>query len=53
MTDLFQLLDLTVNVAAKAFLKRRYTKWYSGEISKALADGIALDEALSTETSPS
>ena len=53
MTDLFQLLDLTVNVAAKAFLKRRYTKWYSGEISKALADGIALDEVFSTETSPS
>ena len=53
MTDLFQLLDLTVNAAAKAFLKRKYTKWYSGEIPKALADGIALDEALSTETSPS
>ena len=53
MTNLFQLLDLNVNGAAKAFLKRKYIEWYSGEISKALADGIALDEAFSTETSPS
>ena len=44
MTNLFQLLDLNVNGAAKAFLKRKYIEWYSGEISKALADGIALDD---------
>ena len=44
MTSLFQPLDLTVNGAVKAFLKRKYTEWYSGEISKALADGIALDD---------
>ena len=44
MTNLFQPLDLTVNGAAKAFLKRKYTEWYSGEVSKALADGIALDD---------
>ena len=43
MTNLFQSLDLTVNGAAKAFLKRKYTEWYSGEISKALVDGIVLD----------
>ena len=34
---------MTINRAAKAFLKRKYSEWYSGEISKALADGIALD----------
>ena len=44
MTNLFQLLDLNVNGAAKAILKRKYIEWYSGEISKALADGIALDD---------
>ena len=44
MTNLFQPLDLTVNGAAKDFLKRKYTEWYTGEISKALADGRALDD---------
>ena len=44
ITNLFQPLDLTINGAAKAFLKRKYTKWYSGEISKALGDGIALND---------
>ena len=34
---------MTINGAAKAFLKKKYSEWYSGEISKALADGIALD----------
>ena len=38
MTSLFQLLDLTVNGAAKAFMKRRFTEWYSQEIWK--RDGI-------------
>ena len=44
MTNLFQPLDLIVNGAAKDFLKRKYTEWYIGEISKALADGRALDD---------
>ena len=44
MTNLFQPLELNVNGAAKAFLKRKYTKEYSGEISEALADVIALDD---------
>ena len=29
MTNLFQPLDLTVNSVAKAFMKRRFTEWYS------------------------
>ena len=44
MTNLFQPLDLTVNGATKAFLERKYTEWYSKKISKALVDGIALDD---------
>ena len=44
MTNLFQPLDLTVNGAAKALLKRKYTEWYSGEIAKALEDGMQLDD---------
>ena len=44
MANLFEPLDLTVNGAAKAFLKRKYAEWYSEEISKALADGITLDD---------
>ena len=43
-TILFQSLDLTINRAAKAFLKRKYTKCCQGEISKAPADGTALDD---------
>ena len=43
MTNLFQPLDLTVNGAAKSFLKRKYTQGYSGEIS-ALTDDKALDD---------
>ena len=37
-------MDLTVNGAAKALLKRKYTEWYSGEIAKALEDGMQLDD---------
>ena len=44
ITNLFQPLDVTVNGAAKAFLKRKYTEYYSGEISKALVDGKTLDD---------
>ena len=32
MANLFQPLDLTVNGAAKAFMKRRFIEWYSQEI---------------------
>ena len=42
-TQLFQPLDLAVNGAAKAFMKREYTELYSGEIAKALDEGRELD----------
>ena len=44
MTNLFQPLDLTVNGAAKAFMKRKYTEWYSGEIANALDSGKELND---------
>ena len=44
MTNLFQPLDLTVNGSAKAFMKRKFTEWYGSQISKALDDGVVLDD---------
>ena len=44
MTNLFQPLDLTVNRAAKAYMKRRFTEWYSNEIWKELEAGKDLDD---------
>ena len=34
MTNLFQLLDLTINRSAKAFMKKNFAKWYSLEAMK-------------------
>ena len=44
MTNLFQPLDLTVNRSAKAFMKRKFTEWYSSSISKQLDEGKAIDD---------
>ena len=44
MTNLFQPLDLTVNSAAKAFIKRYFTEWYSQEIWKELESGKELND---------
>ena len=44
MANLFQPLDLTVNGAAKAFMKRRFTEWYSQEIWKELESGKELND---------
>ena len=44
MTNLFQPPDLTVNGAAKAYMKRRFTEWYSKEIWKELEAGKDLDD---------
>ena len=44
MTQLFQPSDLTVNGAAKAFLKRKFTKWYSSCISAQLAKGKEIED---------
>ena len=44
MTRIYQPLDLTVNRSAKAFFKRRFTKWYSNEIHRQLDEGKQIDQ---------
>ena len=44
MTPLFQPLDLTVNGAAKAFMKRKFTEWYSSCILAQLAEGKEIED---------
>ena len=44
MTNLFRLLNLTVNRAAKAFMKRRFTEWYNQEIWKEMESGKELND---------
>ena len=44
MTYFFQALDLTVNVAAKAYLKSKFTEWYSNSIAKQLDEGEIIED---------
>ena len=44
MTNLFQPPDLTVNGAAKSFMKRRFTEWHSREIWKELESRKKLND---------
>ena len=44
MINLFQPLDLTVNGAAKAYMKRCFTAWYSKELRKEPETGKDLDD---------
>jgi hypothetical protein len=44
MTNLFQPLDLTVNRAAKNIVCNCYSSYYSGEVEKQLAVGIAASD---------
>ena len=44
MTNLFQPLDLTVNGSAKAFMKKKFTEWYSCSIAKQLDEGKAVED---------
>ena len=39
-TDCLQPLDLSVNKAAKEFLRRQFTEWYSDQICQQLQKGI-------------
>ena len=43
MTRLFQPLDLTINGAAKAYMKKRFTEWYSRCIIQELDSGKGVD----------
>ena len=44
ITNLFQPLDLTVNGAAKAFIERYFTEWYSQKFWKELESGKELND---------
>ena len=44
MTNLFQSLDLTVNDSGKAFIKKKFTEWYSFSISKQLEEGKSIED---------
>ena len=44
MTHIFQPLDLTVNGSAKSFMKKKFTEWYSSEITKALDNDVQLED---------
>ena len=39
LTNKFQLLDLTVNKAAKAFSQNRYNDWFSDQVARQLKSG--------------
>ena len=44
MTNLFQPLDLTVNRNAKVFMKRKFTEWYSLQVTNQLGNGKSCEE---------
>ena len=44
MTQLFQPLELTVNGAVKAYMKRRFTEWYSKCIAVQLDEGKEIED---------
>ena len=44
MTKYYQPLDLTVNGYCKKFLKRKFTQWYPAEVTRQLADKVALED---------
>ena len=44
MTKYYQPLDLTVNGYCKKFLKRNFTQWYSAEVTRQLANKVALED---------
>ena len=44
MTQLFQPLDLTVNKVAKDFTKKKFSEWFSRQISIGLENGQELED---------
>ena len=44
IANLFQPLDLTVNGSAKAFMKKKFTEWYSSSIAKELDEGKPVED---------
>ena len=44
MTHVFQPLDLTVNGAAKDFLKAKFAEWFAKKINEGLQEGKGLED---------
>ena len=44
LTHVFQPLDLTINGVAKAFLKNKFSEWYSQQITKRLEQGESIHD---------
>ena len=44
MTYLFQPLEMTVNGSTKAFLKAKFTEWFSQKIEEGLSEGKNLED---------
>ena len=44
ITHLFQPLDLTLDGSAKAFLKAKFTEWFSEKIEECLSEGKDLED---------
>ena len=44
VTKYYQPLYLTVNRYCKKFLKRKFTQWYSAEVTRQLANKVALED---------
>ena len=44
MTYIFQPLDLTVNMPAKSFFKRKFAQWYSSQIQRGMESRNNSDE---------
>ena len=45
-TDRLQPLDLSVNKAAKEFLRKQFTEWYSNQVCQQLRRGIKPAKAI-------
>ena len=43
MTNLYQPLDLSVNKAAKDFTRKKFSEWYTRQLTNGMENGIELD----------
>ena len=44
MTNLYQPLDLSVNKAAKDFTRKKFSEWYTRQLTNGMENGIELDD---------
>ena len=44
MTNLYQPLDLSVNKAAKDFTRKKFSEWYTRQLTNGMDNGIELDD---------